>query len=173
MAIDVVEISPITSRHSQILVFLACILKIAADQRDAGVVLAAPFIMKVSEDLILMPDMQFVSRDNIDRLHDDCIEGAPDIAIDIVAAGSDPTDRESNLADYDEAGVREYWLIDPEYKVASFYQRGTSKNLAPARVGESGIYRSKVLPDLWIKVGWLWDENPPKALVIVREWRLS
>ncbi|HEY3332820.1 MAG TPA: Uma2 family endonuclease [Capsulimonadaceae bacterium] len=171
METHVVEISPVTSRHSALIVFLACILKLSTDYNDAGAVFAAPFIMNCGDDVEMMPDLQIVVREHLGLIADDCLEGSADIAIEIIPWGSDPEDRTSSLADYEQTGVREYWLIDPEHKVATFYIRNAEKQLVPARMGESGIYRSKILPDLWIKVNWLWEDPPPKAMVILREWR--
>jgi len=171
MASPVVEISPVNSRHSQLLIFMGCLLKIGADYRDGGTVLAAPFVMKSGGDQDLMPDFQVVIHDNSGRITEDCLNGPADIAVEVVAFGCDPADRESSLPDYDEAGVAEYWLIDPEYRTAIFYQRNAQNKLVARNVGESGIYRSKVLPDLWVKASWFWETPTPKILVIMREWR--
>jgi Uma2 family endonuclease len=172
MANAVVEISLLNSRHSRMLVFLTCLLKIAADHRDSGAVLGAPFVMKCDDDIELMPDLQFVTTNNIGLITDDCLAGPADIAVEVIAFGSDPAERESNLPNYEKSGVAEYWLIDPEYRIATFCQRGADNKLAPGRVGEAGIYRSKVLPHFWLKVQWIFDLPSPKALVIMREWRI-
>lgn len=172
METHVVEISPITSRHSALIVFLTCILKLSTDYNDAGAVFAAPFVMDCGDDVEMMPDLQVVVRDNLGQVEEDCIKGSADIAIEVVPWGSDESAREDSVPDYAQSGVREYWIIDPEYKVARFFIRDPKGELVPARMGESGIYRSKVLPDLWIKVSWLWEDPPPKAMVILREWRI-
>jgi Uma2 family endonuclease len=172
MDTHVVEISPITSHHSQLLVFISCILKMSADHSDSGFVFAAPYIMHCSDDVEMMPDVLYVSRERSGLIAEDCLEGSADIAVEIVAHGSDPEDREVNLADYEGTLVREYWLIDPEYRVATFYQRNSEKKFVPARVGDSGIYRSKVLPNLFVKTGWLWEAPMPKTMVVLREWRI-
>jgi Uma2 family endonuclease len=172
MANAVVEISPVNSRHSQLLIFVGCLLKIAADYRDGGQVFAAPFLMRTSGDLDLMPDFQVVAHENYNRIADEYLNGPADIAVEVVAFGCEPADRELSVPDYEEAGVAEYWVIDAENKVALFYQRSAENKLVQRQVGESGIYRSKVLPDLWLKEHWFWETPPPKLQVIMREWRL-
>jgi Uma2 family endonuclease len=172
MSVEVVEISPIKSSHSQLLVFLTTLLKLATDSKDTGYVFSAPYIMKCGEDRLLMPDLQVVLRNNRNLIEQDFLNGPADIAIEIIPFGSDPADRWENINEYEEAGVSEYWLIDIERKEALFFQRTSENKFKQARIGESGIFRSKILPDLWLKSSWFWESPTPKAIVILREWRL-
>jgi Uma2 family endonuclease len=172
MSAEVVEISPITSFHSQLLVFLTTLLKLATDHQDIGTVFSAPYIMKCDEETLLMPDLQVVLRANKINITPEYLNGPADIAIEIIPFGSNPDDRLQNLEDYERAGVKEYWLLDPEHKIAQFYQRNADNKFQLARIGASGIFRSKMMPDMWMKVSWFWENPPLKAVVIIREWRL-
>lgn len=47
--------------------------------------------------------------------------GAPDWVIEIVSPGSRQMDYYRKLFKYREAGVREYWVVDPEKKAVVVY----------------------------------------------------
>lgn len=50
-----------------------------------------------------------------------CIYGAPDFIIEILSLSSRKKDMFTKLAKYKEAGVREYWLVDPDKKKVLVY----------------------------------------------------
>ena len=52
------------------------------------------------------------------------IEGAPDLVIEVVSESSKRKDVAVKLPKYDEAGVKEYWLVDPESKRVVVYVLG-------------------------------------------------
>jgi Uma2 family endonuclease len=68
---------------------------------------------------------------------------------------------------YEEAGVREYWIIDPDEKRATFLRlrEGHFKTVTPAR----HIFRSQVLPGFFLDVRWLWSKRRPRAYDVVRQ----
>ena len=74
--------------------------------------------------------------------------------------------------EYEQGGVREYWLIDPDREPAEFYQRSKSGIYQLAPIGADGRYHSKVLDGLWLKVGWLSQRPLPPLLSVLKEWRI-
>lgn len=66
--------------------------------------------------------------------------------------------------------MREYWLIDPEARQADFFHLDDQGVYQPAPVGRDGVYRSGVLPGVWLRVEWLWQEPLPTEMSVLREW---
>ena len=58
------------------------------------------------------PDISVICDHN--KLTDKGCNGAPDWIIEIVSPGSRRTDYFTKLFKYRTAGVREYWIVDPE-----------------------------------------------------------
>lgn len=56
-----------------------------------------------------------------DKLDNKGCHGAPDWAIEIVSPSSKKMDYVLKLAEYQKAGVREYWIVDPLKKVVTVY----------------------------------------------------
>ncbi len=163
----------LTNEHSDIAGFLQPLLHIFAETHNLGKVFSAPFQMKPGPELPgRAPDIFFVAQANLDRLKRFYFNGAADLVIEIISAESRSRDRGEKFYEYEEGGVREYWLIDPQRKQVEFYQRGDSGFYRAIPTDETGIYHSQVLPGLWLKVDWLWQEPLPKLLSVLKDWKL-
>ncbi len=74
---------------------------------------AAPFAVNLFADdsTIVEPDLLVVC--DRGKLTDRGCEGAPDLVVEIVSPASRQMDYGTKLNLYREAGVREYWIVDP------------------------------------------------------------
>lgn len=74
----------------------------------------APFAVFLNEDNVnyVEPDISVICDPN--KLTDKGCFGAPDWIIEIVSSGSRRMDYYTKLFKYRTAGVREYWIVDPE-----------------------------------------------------------
>ncbi len=94
------------------------------------------------------------------------------MVIEIVSPDSDRRDRVEKLQEYQQAGVREYWVLDPKLKEALFYQLGADSLYQAIPPDSDGLYHSTVLAGLWLQVDWLWQEPLPKLFDILKAWNL-
>ena len=76
------------------------------------------------------------------KLDEKGCHGAPDWVIEIVSKGSRQMDYFTKLFKYQLAGVREYWVVDPEKKVVVVYnfEKGTMEEYAFGEDVPAGIY---------------------------------
>ncbi len=129
--------------------------------------------MKTGPDLPgRAPDVFFVANANLERVKRLKLEGAADLVVEIISPGSRATDRGDKFYEYEQGGVPEYWLLDPERQQAEFYLRGNDGIYRLTALGSDGIYRSQVLSGLWLRVEWLWQPLPPPIMDVLREWGL-
>jgi len=84
-------------------------------------VYAAPFAVFLNEDdkNSVEPDLSVVCDKN--KLTDKGCNGVPDWIIEIVSASSRRMDYYTKLFKYHTAGVREYWIVDPEKERVMVY----------------------------------------------------
>ncbi|MBI4552844.1 MAG: Uma2 family endonuclease [Candidatus Latescibacteria bacterium] len=170
---EVIPISPISGEHSDLGGFLLTLITLFVDTRQLGVVRYDPFQMKTGPDLPgRAPDILFVANDHLSRLKDTYLDGPADLVVEIISPESRARDRGEKFYEYEQGGVREYWLLDYLRKQAEFYGLGDDGIYRPVPVGEDGIFRSKVLEGLWLKVDWLWQEPLPLLLSVLKEWGL-
>lgn len=75
---------------------------------------AAPFAVFLNKDdhTYVEPDISVIC--DRSKLTDRGCEGAPDWIIEIVSPGSRRMDYYTKLFKYKSAGVREYWIVDPD-----------------------------------------------------------
>jgi Uma2 family endonuclease len=81
--------------------------------------------------------------------------------VEIVSEDSRTRDRRDKYFEYETAGVREYWMVDPDNREARFLGLGPNGRYAPLPVDQSGVFRSTVLPGFWLRVEWLWQDPLP------------
>lgn len=82
---------------------------------------AAPFAVYLDErtNTYVEPDISVIC--NSDKLTDKGCVGAPDWIIEIVSPGSRRMDYYTKLFKYRTAGVREYWIVDPDKQRVQVY----------------------------------------------------
>ena len=83
--------------------------------------LAAPFAVFLNEDDInyVEPDISVIC--DLSKLDEKGCHGAPDWVIEIVSPSSKPRDYMTKLFKYRTAGVREYWIVDPDKQMTLVY----------------------------------------------------
>lgn len=79
----------------------------------------APFDVKLNDAplTIVQPDLMVICDKN--KLDGKRCNGAPDFIIEIVSPGNPADDYIRKLYHYKNAGVREYWIVDPQRKNVS------------------------------------------------------
>lgn len=163
---EVVMTSPASVRHQLIGDFLLKVLGIYVERRDLGMVLSAPFQMKLEHGR--EPDLLFLAQAHLSRLRETYLDGPADLVVEIVSPESAGRDRGTKFYEYARGGVPEYWLIDPQAQWAEFYHlEGTYYRAILS--GCEGKYQTALLPDFWLRVEWLWQEPLPKTLDVLRE----
>lgn len=85
-------------------------------------VLQAPLAVTLFADdkTYVEPDVAVICDKS--KITDKGINGAPDFIIEIVSPGSRKMDYNTKNALYADAGVREYWIVDPDKKRTTVYR---------------------------------------------------
>lgn len=78
-----------------------------------GIIVFAPMDVYLDEDNIVQPDLIFIRNENIGILTNKCIDGLPDLLVEILSPSTASRDRIKKKALYERFGVKEYWIIDP------------------------------------------------------------
>ena len=168
---EVIPMSPVGPRNQQIANFLVSLLQHHCEAKQAGVVLSAPVQMKTGE-IAREPDVMVLLPAHADlikpRSH---VAGPADLVVEIISPDSRGRDRGEKFYEYEQAGIPEYWLIDPDREQAEFYHRNERGiyELLPVREGR---FESRVLPGVWLEVAWLWQEPLPPLLGVLKQWGL-
>lgn len=167
---EVIVFLPPKTIHQRIVGLLSALLSVYARSFVLGEVLTAPFEMRLwigrsSRE----PDILFVAREHQDRLTEDRLEGPADLVIELVSDSSVARDRADKFYEYQEAGVREYWIIDPRPPTqrADFYRLMPDGRYQAVLPDEQGRYHATVLAGFWLDPSWLWQEPLPAPLTLL------
>jgi Uma2 family endonuclease len=114
--------------------------------------LYAPISVFLNEYNAPQPDLLFVSKKNEGIIHEKGIMGVPDLIVEIISPGSIIRDRIEKKEIYEQAGVREYWIVDPKYKSIEVYELTKEVYKLISSAEESGTIRSKVIKGLVINI---------------------
>ena len=105
-------------------------------------VIQAPFAVYIANDEhnYVEPDVTVIC--DRDKLDEKGCHGAPDWAIEIVSPSSKTMDYIRKCALYEQAGVREYWIVDPKERSILVYdfEHGVSGQYSFADHVKAGIY---------------------------------
>ena len=167
---EVIMMSPASKRHQEIAMFLAQVVGLYVEERGIGRVIMPPFQMKL-EGSGREPDLLYVAQEHLGRLQKTYLEGPADMVVEIISPESMGRDRGEKFYEYEAAGVREYWLLDPERERAEFYRLEEGR-YRPVEPDAEGCYCSVVLKGFWLKVDWLWQEPLPRVLDVLRELKV-
>ena len=115
-------------------------------------VFASPFDIVLKnkdgkEDTVVQPDLCVVC--DPEKLADGkrC-QGAPDLIIEILSPGNSKKEMLNKYELYEEAGVREYWVVRPDYKEITQFVLENNKYRTLPPVVEGTIIHSTIFPDL-------------------------
>jgi Uma2 family endonuclease len=125
---------------------------------DLGLVVVAPFDVNLPSRIgsPVQPDVMFFRQDRMPRRGAASFDGAPDLVAEVLSPGTRGRDRTIKLKAYQEAGVPEYWLVDPEARTVVIHALGEDgKYTELARGGVGDSVGSSVLPGLRVQVGTL------------------
>ena len=103
--------------HQQTHAKLGTRLYTFVERHNLGEVYFAPFDVALSDTDVVQPDLLFVSRDRLYIITEDNIQGAPDLAIEILSPSTSARDKGYKRDLYAKHGVKEYWQVDTDAKL--------------------------------------------------------
>jgi Uma2 family endonuclease len=83
-------------------------------ERELGIVMGAPFDVKLNDFNSVQPDICFVAVGRLGVVGRGFVDGAPDLVVEILSPSTSRHDRQTKRDLYERFGVREYLVVDPE-----------------------------------------------------------
>ena len=87
--------------------------------REGGLAVDSPVDVVLADHSVVQPDVVYVTRARSSIIRER-IEGAPDLVVEILSPGTARRDLGEKLRLYAEAGVAEYWIVDPVLETFEF-----------------------------------------------------
>jgi Uma2 family endonuclease len=131
-------------------------------ENDLGLVLTAPLEVKLPRGIAspVQPDVMFFRHGNEPNWEMSAYEGVPDLVGEILSPRTRRLDRTVKLQAYQEAGVPEYWLVDPWDRTVAVHVLGSDlRYTAHCRGGEGDRVWSSILPGFDLAVAGLFPRR--------------
>ena len=144
--------------HQRVLIRLSVIFSNFIKEKKPGEVLVAPTDVVLSEDIVVQPDILFISKERLDIIKEAAIMGIPDLIVEIISPSSASYDTVEKRDIYEEYGVKEYWLVFPQEKAIEVltlegglyreFCKGRKTGLPVRGRTQTGVVRSKIIVGL-------------------------
>lgn len=164
---EIIMASPDTLDANDLNMFLVTLLRNYDSVKQlGGRVLASRYAVRVDEHNAPEPDVVYVSAARRHLAEQVGMRGGPDVAIEIVSRGSRQRDTVRKRELYEQAGVQEYWIIDPRRTQAMFLRLvdGVYQEVPLTE----GRFHSAVIPGFWLDVAWLFQNPLPNDYAILQ-----
>lgn len=159
---EVIIFMPVKDIHQAILGFLNTLLVLYTTLFDLGKIRTAPYAMRaVPGGSSREPDLLFVTKEHLDRLTENRLDGPADLIIEIISDDSVNRDRDDKFREYRAAGVGEYWIIDPRpgKQRADFFRLDDDGDYRLFATEDDEQVASQVIAGFWLNPAWLWQAD--------------
>ena len=112
-----------------------------------------PIDLALADHSVVKPDAFYLSAAQRDLVVEHA-EGAPDLVVEVLSPDTVRQDRREKLILYAQCGVKEYWLIDPEPRVAELLV--TEAGRFVVTMPDAGRHRSQAIAGLSLDLAGLW-----------------
>ena len=110
-----------------------------------GKVVTGPIDMVLSPHRAFQPDVAFIAQDRLGIIRK-AIHGPVDLAVEVISLGNRSRDRIEKRDLYEQYGIKEYWIVDPEAQTVEVLSLENGRYRLLARCTGDQIAESRLLP---------------------------
>lgn len=140
-----------TYSHQEALKRLFLRLHTFVEKNGLGTVEIAPLPVRLWPGKIREPDILFVANEHQDRIGEK-VFGVPDLVVEVISPATHEVDRGEKFFEYAQAGVREYWLVDPKKHTVEVYVLQGRAYEPLGKFGSGERARSEIIPGFEVEV---------------------
>ena len=101
-------------KHQRISRKIEFLLDKFVTEHDLGEVFDAPCDVHLDDENVVQPDIMFIAKDRMNIIGEKNIQGAPDLAIEILSKSTAYRDLIQKKKLYSKFGVKEFWIVIPD-----------------------------------------------------------
>lgn len=117
-----------------------------------GQVLQSPLDVELAATMVVQPDVVVVLPARAEIITLQRLVGAPDLVVEVISPGTAGYDRREKQDAYAQAGVTEYWLVDPYAETVEVLTLVQERYHSLGVFGEDTILPTQVLPSFPVPV---------------------
>ena len=140
-----------TTEHQEISGKLYLLVGNFVLSNNLGNVCYSPLDVRLWPGTIRQPDIVCMSNEHKDRITER-YWGVPDLVMEILSESTEGQDRAVKFYEYREAGVPEYWIVDPSAQTIEVFILDQEKYKLSGKWGTGEVAHSKVLAGFQVVV---------------------
>lgn len=170
---EITMMAPVSGEHDLLAWWLRTLVQLFSETHKLGEVRGGEFMIRLARPRRRrIPDVLFVRARRAAIVGPRYVDGPPDLVMEVVSLESVARDWREKYAEYQAAGVQEYWIIDPRSERIEAYTLTRKKRyqlIEPA----GGKIHSGVLKGFYLRPEWLDEARRPSALSALKELGIS
>ncbi len=124
-----------------------------------GEVFNAPLDVTFGERTVVQPDLFYIAGEQRQIMERTRIDGAPALVVEVLSPGNTRKDQIRKLTIYLRAGVRHYWLVDPDAKFLQCFSLREDAYAVTCSGMEAEVVEPPEFTGLKIDLAVLWQGN--------------
>lgn len=153
------EVLPMpTMTHQLIVLWLYGKLLEFVSPQGLGRTLVAPFRVRLREGKYREPDVLFMLAAHSNRMREEFWDGA-DLVMEVVSDDDRRRDLETKRREYAQAGIPEYWIVDPQQSLVTVLRLDGSSYAVHGQFSAGDAASSVLLPGFEVDVATLFAQR--------------
>ncbi len=107
---------------------------------------------------VVQPDLSIIC--DLTKIKEKGCFGSPDWIIEIISPNTSKKDLQDKYDVYEEAGVKEYWVVMPKSQIVEIYVLENNRYRRVGAYAQEDIISPVIFPDLKISLGEVFGEKP-------------
>ncbi|MEP9410331.1 MAG: Uma2 family endonuclease [Candidatus Brocadia sp.] len=132
-------------KHQEVITRLVRLISNYVYEKEVGKVVASPVDVVLRKDIVLQPDIIYISHKNMGIVRDAGVFGTPDIIIEVLSPASVYRDMQVKKNIYERFGIQEYWIVFPDEKVIEIFTLDKGRYALISSAEKAGKIVSQVL----------------------------
>lgn len=153
--------SPVSLRHARLLNFLDRLMGLYIEAHDLGVLYRECVAVRLGSRNTFLPDLCFLTNEQSQRAGEAIIPFAPTLVVEVLSSATADRDIGPKFSAYEEHGVLEYWVLDPDTQAHRFYAR--DGELLVEFDDHEPVVRARCLDGFAVRRDWLGPTHPKVA----------
>lgn len=158
--------SPASPRHDCVAGFLRSLMRLYAEERDAGEALGPDSLIRFRRSRRCGPDVFYLESGQVPHPLPKEFAVVPRLVLEVLSPSNRDVDLEDKRPVYQEAGVQEIWFVDLENEQV-FLDRKRRKRYSTETISR-GKVSSQALAGFWLDTAWIWSDPLPKVMPCLR-----
>ena len=145
-------------QHQRILKRLFLKFYEKVEKAGSGEVVFSPVDVYLDEENVFQPDLVVLLKDSLGKITERGVEGAPDVVVEALFPSTAYYDLRKKKEVYEKAGVKEYWIVDPEMEELEVYTNEGGSFRIFSKAKKEGKVKSSLIKGLEIELKDLFKE---------------